>query len=69
MGLWGAKLFIIKPINFFFTKRSLYALVVDSRKEHDCLDYWLNIVEILSDNSPMLIIKNEKDKCSVDLKE
>jgi len=45
---------------FFLTKRSLYAVVVDNRKEDDNLDYWLNIVELLSDNSPVLIIKNEK---------
>ena len=45
---------------FFLTKRSLYVLVVDNRKEDDNLDYWLNIVELLSDNSPLLIIKNEK---------
>ncbi|MBR8827889.1 MAG: leucine-rich repeat domain-containing protein, partial [Gomphosphaeria aponina SAG 52.96 = DSM 107014] len=45
---------------FFLTKRSLYGLVTDSRKEHCHLDYWLQIVEILSENSPMMIIKNDK---------
>ncbi len=45
---------------FFLTKRSLYALVLDTRTEDTDLDYWLNIVELLSDNSPLLIIKNEK---------
>ncbi len=45
---------------FFLTKRSLYTLVADNRKEDDNLYYWLNIVELLSDNSPLLIIKNEK---------
>ncbi|MEM9274674.1 MAG: COR domain-containing protein [Cyanobacteria bacterium P01_F01_bin.143] len=44
---------------FFLTKRSLYSLVADSRKEHTDFYYWLNIVELLSDNSPLLIIKNE----------
>jgi len=44
---------------FFLTKRSLYLLVVDSRKEHPHLDYWLNIVELFSENSPLLIVKNE----------
>ena len=42
------------------TKRSLYALVADTRKEDTDFYYWLNIVELLSDNSPLLIIKNEK---------
>lgn len=45
---------------FFLTKRSLYLLVVDTRKEDTDFDYWLNVVELLSDNSPLLIIKNEK---------
>jgi len=45
---------------FFLTKRSLYALVVDTRKEDTDFYYWLNVVELLSDNSPLLIVKNEK---------
>jgi internalin A len=45
---------------FFLTKRSLYALVADTRKEDTDFYYWLNMVELLSDNSPLLIIKNEK---------
>ncbi len=46
---------------FFLTKRSLYILVADTRKEDTDFYYWLNIVELLSDNSPLLIIKNEKE--------
>lgn len=45
---------------FFLTKRSLYALVVDVRKEDTDFYYWLNVVELLSDSSPLLVIKNEK---------
>ena len=45
---------------FFLTKRSLYTVVADTRKEDTDFYYWLNIVELLSDNSPLLIIKNEK---------
>ncbi|MDY6939633.1 MAG: COR domain-containing protein [Cyanobacteriota bacterium] len=45
---------------FFLTKRSLYILVADSRKEDTDFFYWLNVVELLSRNSPILIIKNEK---------
>jgi internalin A len=47
---------------FFLTKRSLYALVVDTRKEDTDFYYWLNVVELHSDNSPLLIIKNEKQE-------
>lgn len=45
---------------FFLTRRSLYALVADSRKEDTDFYYWLNAVELLSGNSPLLIINNEK---------
>jgi len=45
---------------FFLTKRSLYCLVADTRKEDTDFYYWLNAVELLSDNSPVLIVKNEK---------
>jgi internalin A len=46
---------------FFLTKRSLYALVADTRKGDTDFYYWLKAVELLSDNSPVLIVKNEKD--------
>ena len=45
---------------FFLTKRALYVLVADDRKEDTDFNYWLNVVELLSDNSPVLIVKNEK---------
>ncbi|MFM6213845.1 COR domain-containing protein, partial [Planktothrix sp.] len=45
---------------FFLTKRSLYGLVADTREENTDFFYWLKVVELLSDNSPVLIIKNEK---------
>ena len=46
---------------FFLTKRSLYALVADTRKENTDFYYWLKVVELLSDNSPVIVVKNEKD--------
>ena len=46
---------------FFLTERSLYALVADTRKENTDFYYWLKVVELLSDKSPVLIIKNEKN--------
>ena len=45
---------------FFLTKRSLYLLVTDDRKENTDFYYWLNIAQAFGDNSPLLIIKNEK---------
>jgi len=47
---------------FFLTKRSLYALVADTRKEDTDFYYWLNVVELLSSSSPLLIVKNEKQE-------
>jgi GTPase SAR1 family protein len=45
---------------FFLTKRSLYILVADSRKEDTDFFYWLNVVNLLSETSPIVIVKNEK---------
>ncbi|MBG1240332.1 COR domain-containing protein, partial [Nostoc sp. NZL] len=47
---------------FFLTKRSFYAVVADTRKEDTDFYYWLNVVKLLSDDSPLLIIKNEKQE-------
>ena len=41
---------------FFLTKRSLYVLVADSRKEDTDFFYWLNVVNLLSE-------KNKYFKC------
>ncbi|GAB1539352.1 hypothetical protein NUACC21_20180 [Scytonema sp. NUACC21] len=54
---------------FFLTERSLYALVADTRKEDTNFYWWLKIVELLSDNSPVLIIKNEKQDCQCEVNE
>ena len=54
---------------FFLTKRSLYILVVDSRKEHAHLDYWFHIIELLSNKSPLVLIKNEVDYRPVNIDE
>jgi internalin A len=54
---------------FFLTKRSLYLLVIDSRKDSPNLSYWLHIVELLSNNSPLVIIKNEKNNYPVSITE
>lgn len=58
---------------FFLTRRSVYVLVCDTRAEDTDFAYWLNIVKMLSDASPLLIVQNEKhdrsrpvDKASLD---
>ena len=45
---------------FFLTKRSVYALVTDERKEDTDFEYWLEVVTLLSDGSPLLILQNRK---------
>ncbi|MCP5092874.1 MAG: hypothetical protein GY949_18325, partial [Gammaproteobacteria bacterium] len=50
---------------FFFTKRSLYLLLDDTAKDyktvHDAgFKYWLEVIELLSERSPVLIFQNEK---------
>lgn len=50
---------------FFLTKRSLYILVDDTRSNNKTVQdegfkYWLEVIETLSDKSPVLIFQNEK---------
>lgn len=45
---------------FFLTKRSVYVLVTDERKEDTDFEYWLEIVNLLSDGSPLVIVQNRK---------
>ncbi|MGB3693733.1 MAG: leucine-rich repeat domain-containing protein, partial [Spirulinaceae cyanobacterium] len=46
---------------FFLTERSLYALVADTRQENTDFPYWLNSIELFGGDSPVLLIKNEKN--------
>jgi internalin A len=45
---------------FFLTRRSVYVLVTDERKEDTDFEYWLEVVNLLSDGSPILIVHNQK---------
>lgn len=49
---------------FFLTKRSLYLFVWDARREENILsfDYWLNVIKLLSDSSPTIIVMNKCDE-------
>jgi len=47
---------------FFLSKRSLYALVADSRNEDTDFNYWLHITEMFGGDSPLLIVLNEKQQ-------
>lgn len=52
---------------FFLTRRSVYVLVCDDRKEDTDFAYWLQVVEMLSDGSPLLIVQNEKQNRTRDI--
>jgi internalin A len=54
---------------FFFSKRSLYLLVADTRQDNTDFNYWLEAVELLSESSPVLIIKNERQDRSCQINE
>jgi small GTP-binding protein len=47
---------------FFLTKRSLYLFVWIARSDEVDFDYWLNIIRLLSNNSPVLIVLNKADE-------
>jgi len=48
---------------FFLTKRSLYLFVWEVRREEETrsFDYWLNIVKLLSAESPVIVVMNKSD--------
>ncbi|MDB5223158.1 MAG: GTPase [Chitinophagaceae bacterium] len=54
---------------FFLTKRSLYILLSDNRDENTDFNYWLQTIELLSGNSPLLIVQNEKQDRKKDINE
>lgn len=49
---------------FFLTKRSLYLFVTEARKDlrYDDFYYWLNIINILAGDSPVIMIQNKTDQ-------
>ena len=54
---------------FFLSKRSLYALVADTRQVNTDFYWWMKVAELLSDKSPILIIKNEKQERQCEVNE
>lgn len=49
---------------FFLTKRSLYLFVTEARKDlrFDDFYYWLNIINTLAGDSPVILIQNKTDQ-------
>lgn len=48
---------------FFITERTLYIFVTEARQESNFLDfdYWLNVVQILGNESPVIVLQNKID--------
>lgn len=48
---------------FFLTRRSLYILVWNARKDdsYENFDYWLNAISLLSEGCPIIIVQNKID--------
>jgi len=49
---------------FFLTKRSVYLFVWAARTDDDLtsFDYWLNIIRLLSDSAPVIVVQNKIDE-------
>lgn len=49
---------------FFITERTLYLFVTEARQESNYLDfdYWLNIVQMLGNESPLIVVQNKIDQ-------
>lgn len=49
---------------FFLTNRSLYLLIWEARTDQHLIsfDYWLNVIRLLSNNSPVIIVLNKIDE-------
>jgi len=63
MHIWdfGGQLVYHTIHQFFLTKRSLYVLVLDGRKEEkETTKYWLQTQQLLCENSPLIIVANQK---------
>ncbi|NII28753.1 TIR domain-containing protein [Pseudoflavitalea sp. X16] len=57
---------------FFLTHRSLYVLVMDTGKDSvgnndSTINYWLQAVELLGGNSPLFLVRNEKNGRQVNI--
>lgn len=46
---------------FFLTKRSLWVIVADNRKQNTDFNYWLQMAELYGDESPLYIVVNQSD--------
>lgn len=71
LNIWdfGGQAIYHSTHQFFLTKRSIYFLVTETRKDvrHEDLYYWLNVIELLGGSSPVVIVQNKCDQRGVGL--
>ena len=62
LHLWdfGGQEFMHATHQFFLSRRSLYVLVLDGRKEEK-KDYWLKVIEAFGGESPVIVVMNKID--------
>ncbi len=61
---FGGQDIYLSTHQFFLTKRSLYIFVWEARKDEDhsgSFDYWLNVVKLLGEGSPVIVVMNKAD--------
>ncbi len=61
---FGGQDILYSTHQFFLTKRSLYLFVWEARlegQETASFDYWLNIINLLSASSPVIVVMNKAD--------
>ncbi len=58
---FGGQVIMHATHQFFLSKRSLYVLVLDGRREEK-IDYWLKHIESFGSDSPVLVVLNKIDE-------
>jgi internalin A len=73
LNIWdfGGQKVMQNTHQFFLTKRSLYLLVIDNRKneQQNRVEYWLKLIETYGGDSPVIIVGNCTDEHPLQVKE
>ncbi len=71
LNLWdfGGQEIMHSTHKFFLTKRSVYVLVLDSRRDDRAnrLSYWLRLIESFASDSPVIVVCNQCDEDQLNL--
>ncbi|WP_169792421.1 COR domain-containing protein [Actinoplanes rectilineatus] len=71
VNLWdfGGQEIMHATHQFFLTRRSVYLLVVDARQseEQNRIEYWLKLIQGLSERSPVILVGNKCEKFGLDV--